>query len=158
MTRLIDYRCISCGSTEITFDASAEWDAGQQEFVVSSTYDACFCNSEACQGEECRVAEFDARTGEALGLGPGSFEYIPKDQADAEWAKYHEDRKAERRHEHPPVRQAHQVEAGQQGEGSVGHPGEDRRPADMQDRTERQDQRADGHRQPPPARADPRVA
>jgi len=46
--------------------------------------------------QSMRVAEFDAQTGEALGLGPGSFEYIPKDQADAEWAKYHADRKAER--------------------------------------------------------------
>jgi len=96
MTRLLDYRCTSCGGTEIIYDASAEWDTGQQEFVVSSTHDACFCNSEECQGEECRVAEFDARTGEALGLGPGSFEYIPKDQADAAWAKYHAERKAER--------------------------------------------------------------
>jgi hypothetical protein len=95
MTRLIDYRCTSCGSTEISYDASAEWDAGQQKFVVSSTYDACFCNSEECQGEERRVAEFDAQTGEALGFGPGSFEYIPKEQADAAWATYHEARKAE---------------------------------------------------------------
>jgi len=96
MTRLIDYRCTTCGSTEVTFDASAEWDAGQQEFVVSSTYDTCFCNSEKCSGEECSVAEFDAQTGEALGLGPGSFEYIPKEQADAAWATYHETRKTER--------------------------------------------------------------
>lgn len=96
MKRLIDYRCTSCGGTEISYDASAEWDAEQQQFVVSSTYDACFCNSEQCQGEERSVAEFDAQTGVALGLGPGSFEYIPKDQADAAWATYHEARKAER--------------------------------------------------------------
>ena len=95
MTRLIDYRCTSCDGTEISYDASAEWDAEQQKFVVSSTYDACFCNSEECQGEERSVAEFDAQTGEALGLGPGSFEYILKEQADAEWAIYHEVRKAE---------------------------------------------------------------
>lgn len=96
MTRLIDYRCTSCGGAEISYDASAEWDTGQQQFVVRSTYDACFCNSEQCQGEERNVAEFDAQTGEALGLGPGSFEYIPKEQADAEWAKYHQARKADR--------------------------------------------------------------
>lgn len=95
MTRLIDYRCTSCGGTKISYDASAEWDAGQQQFVVNSTYDACFCNSEACQGEESSVAEFDVQTGEALGLGPGSSEYILKEQADAAWATYHEARKAE---------------------------------------------------------------
>jgi hypothetical protein len=96
MKRLIDYRCTACGGTDISYDASAEWDAEQQQFVVSSTYDACFCNSEQCQGEERSVAEFDAQTGEALGLGPGSFEYIPKEQADAAWGIYHKDRKAER--------------------------------------------------------------
>ncbi len=96
MTRLIDYRCTPCGGSEISYDASAEWDAGQQQFVMSSTYATSFCNSEKCQGEEGSVAEFDAQTGEALGLGPRSFDYIPKEQADAEWATYHEDRKAER--------------------------------------------------------------
>lgn len=92
MTRLIDFRCTSCGGAEISYDASAEWDAGQQQFEVRSTYDACFCNSEECQGEKRSVAEFDAQSGEALGLGPRSFEYIPKEQADAEGATYHEDR------------------------------------------------------------------
>ena len=96
MSRPIDYRCQSCGSTEVTFDATAEWDADQQRLVVSNTYDDCYCNSDACQGEECHVAEFDVQTGEALGRAPGSFDYIPKREADAAWADYHEERKAER--------------------------------------------------------------
>lgn len=85
MTRLINYRCQSCGSTDVTFDATAEWDAEQQKLVVSNTYDESYCNSEECQGEECHVAEFDAQTGEALGRAPGSVEYISKTKADAAW-------------------------------------------------------------------------
>lgn len=95
MTRLIDYRCQSCGSTEVTFDATAEWDAELQKLVVSNTYDDCYCNSDDCQGAECHVAEFDAQTGEAIGRAPGSLEYIPKSEADAAWEAHQQKWRAE---------------------------------------------------------------
>lgn len=96
MTRKIKYACLTCGSEEIAFDATAEWDVEAQCYVVSTLFDGCFCGSDACQGEERRVQEYDADSGEALATGPGSFEYILKEEADAAWADYHEQREAER--------------------------------------------------------------
>lgn len=96
MTRKIKYTCLTCGGDEITFDATAQWDVEAQCYVVSTLYDDCFCGSDTCQGEERRVQEYDADSGEALATGPGSFEYIPKAEADAAWETYHKQREAER--------------------------------------------------------------
>jgi len=96
MKRKIEERCRDCGSTDITHDAIAEWDIEKQGYVLIDTQGGCYCNSDACQGDACRVAEFDAQSGEALGRAPGVFDYIPKAQADAAWADYHAERKTER--------------------------------------------------------------
>ena len=85
MNRAIDYRCKSCGSNEMAFVATAEWDAVAQGFVVGTTYDTGWCNSETCQGEERDSKVCDAETGEELGQAPGSCAYIPKAEADALW-------------------------------------------------------------------------
>lgn len=95
MTRNIKYICKTCGSDEITFDATAEWDVELQKLVVSNTYDDCYCNSEECQGEVRDAQTHDAETGEALGRAPGSFEYIPIEQADASWDVVRRQRDAE---------------------------------------------------------------
>lgn len=105
MTRKIKYACLTCGSEEITFDATAEWDVEAQRYVVSTLFDDCFCGSDTCQGEERRVQEYDADTGEALSIGPGSFEYIPKVDADAAWADYHKQREAERQDREKDLKQ-----------------------------------------------------
>ena len=96
MKRKIEERCRECGSTDITHDAIAEWDSEKQAYVLIDIQEGCYCNSDACQGDTCRVAEFDVQTGEALGRPPGIFDYIPKAQADAAWADYHKERKTER--------------------------------------------------------------
>jgi len=105
MSRAIEYRCKICGSNEMAFDATAEWDLERQEFVVGNTYDTGWCNSEKCQGEESDAKVCDATTGEELGQAPGSFEYIPTAEADALWeveqARWAEERAAketERQH------------------------------------------------------------
>ncbi len=85
MSRTIEIRCTSCGSTEVAKDAAAEWDTEKQDWVLSSTYDHAWCNSEKCDGEPASLAAFDAETGEELRMGPGSHEYIPKPEADALW-------------------------------------------------------------------------
>ena len=36
--------CTNCGSTNVRVDAFAEWDADQQKWVLSDTYDNGFCN------------------------------------------------------------------------------------------------------------------
>lgn len=41
--------CATCGSTLVTRDAWAEWDVGQQEWVLGAAYDYTFCH--ACEGE-----------------------------------------------------------------------------------------------------------
>jgi len=97
MTRKIKYACLTCGSEDVTFDATAAWDVEEQAYVVSTLYDDCFCGSDTCQGEERRVQEYDADTGEALATGPGSFELILKVDADAAWETYHRQQDAERR-------------------------------------------------------------
>jgi hypothetical protein len=107
MTRLIKYRCQSCGSTEVTFDATAEWDAELQKLVVSNTYDDCYCNSDDCQGAECHVAEFDAQTGEALGRAPGLVEYILKGEADAAWEAHRQQCKSEQQQRDRERQQEH---------------------------------------------------
>lgn len=81
MTRNIKFTCRTCGSDQVTFDAVARWDVEAQSYVVSTLYDDCFCESGTCLGNERRVQERDAVTGEELGLGPGSFDYIPKAEA-----------------------------------------------------------------------------
>jgi hypothetical protein len=96
MTRTIDYRCKTCGSDEMAFDATAEWDVESQDFVVGTTYDTGWCNSEECQGEERDAKICDPETGEELGQPPGSFEYIPKAEADALWHAERMRRAAER--------------------------------------------------------------
>jgi hypothetical protein len=96
MKRKIEERCRECGSTDITHDAIAEWDSEKQAYVLIDTQEVCYCNSDACEGDACRVAEFDVLTGEALGRAPGVVDYIPKAQADAAWADYHKERKTER--------------------------------------------------------------
>lgn len=105
MTRKIKYTCLTCGSEEITFDATAEWDVEVQCYVVSTLFDDCFCGSDTCQGEERRVQEYDADTGEALAIGPGSFEYIPKVEADAAWKEYYRQRDAERQERERSLKQ-----------------------------------------------------
>ena len=96
MTRTIKFTCRTCGSDQVTFDAVARWDVEAQSYVVSTLYDDCFCESDTCLGNERRVQERDAVTGEELGLGPGSFDYIPKAEADAAWQAYHQRRETER--------------------------------------------------------------
>ncbi|MYB77841.1 MAG: hypothetical protein F4X83_12290 [Chloroflexi bacterium] len=96
MSRRIDYRCKTCGSNEMAFDATAEWDADLQNFVVGTTYDTGWCNSETCQGEERSAFTCDAETGEELRQPPGSFDYIPKPEADVLWKAEQERWAAER--------------------------------------------------------------
>lgn len=105
MTRKIKYACLTCGSEEITFDATAAWDVEAQRYVVSTLYDDCFCGSDTCQGEERRVQEYDADTGEALATGPGSFEYIPKAEADSAWEEYYRQQDAERQERERDLKQ-----------------------------------------------------
>ncbi|MEM8976179.1 MAG: hypothetical protein AAGD43_29275 [Pseudomonadota bacterium] len=95
MTRKIEHRCQTCGSTEIVYDACAEWDVETQGFVLITTYDEARCQSDSCEGEEVRTDAFDAVTGEKLGQAPGSYEYIPKDEADRLWQIENEQRKAD---------------------------------------------------------------
>ncbi len=83
--RVIDYRCASCGSGDIAFDAAAVWDVERQGFVLSSTYDHCACTSEVCQGADCETFEVDAQTGAPLGRAPGSCDRLPKAEAEAAW-------------------------------------------------------------------------
>lgn len=85
MSRAIDHRCRTCGSAEMAFDATAEWDAEAQDFVVGTTYDTGWCNSETCQVEERDAKICDVVTGEELARAPGSHVYIPKAEADALW-------------------------------------------------------------------------
>lgn len=98
MSRAIDYRCKTCGGNEMAFDATAEWDAAAQDFVVGTTYDTGWCNSETCQGEERDAKICDAMTGEELGQAPGSCAYIAKAEADGLWqaerARWAEERAA----------------------------------------------------------------
>lgn len=108
MTRLIDYRCQSCGSADVIIEATAVWDAERQRLVVSNTYDGSYCSSEECQGAECDVAEFDTRTGEALRRAPGAIAYIPKPETDAAWEAYRQQREAERE-QHDRVRQQEHI-------------------------------------------------
>jgi len=105
MTRKIKYACLTCGSEEITFDATAAWDVEEQAYVVSTLFDDCYCGSDTCQGEERRVLEYDADTGEALSTGPGSFDYIPKAEADAAWKEYEKQREAERQERERDLKQ-----------------------------------------------------
>lgn len=95
MTRKIEYRCTTCGCTELTYDACAEWDVEQQSYVLISTYDAVYCKSYTCDGDETSTSVFDAETGEELGQAPGSYEYTPKDEADRLWQIENEKRKAD---------------------------------------------------------------
>ncbi len=106
MNRVIDYRCKICGSNEMAFDATAEWDVEAQDFVVGTTYDTGWCNGETCQGEESEAIICDAKTGEELGQAPGSCAYIPKAEADAlweaervRWAEERAARKSEAQHQ-----------------------------------------------------------
>ena len=96
MTRKINYACRTCGSEDVTFDATASWDVDAQDYVVSTLLDDCYCNSDTCQGEERRVQEYDADSGEALAIGPHSLDYIPKADSDVAWEAYHLRQKAER--------------------------------------------------------------
>lgn len=96
MTRKIKYACKTCGSEDVTFDATVSWNVETQSYEVSTLYEECYCNSDTCQGEERRVQEYDADTGEALAIGPHSLDYIPKADADAAWDAYHLRQKAER--------------------------------------------------------------
>lgn len=96
MIRNIKFTCRTCGSDQVTFDAVARWDVEAQTYVVSTLYDDCFCESDTCLGNERRVQERDAVTGEELGLGPGTFDYIPKAEAEAAWQAYNQRREAER--------------------------------------------------------------
>lgn len=40
----VNYKCQSCGSTEILKDAYATWDPSTQEWVLHSVYDDMVCN------------------------------------------------------------------------------------------------------------------
>lgn len=46
--------CSTCGSTDIKFDAWAEWDEESQQYELSQTFDNTFC--ESCEGE-CSVED-----------------------------------------------------------------------------------------------------
>lgn len=85
MARTIEVRCTTCGSTNVSKDAAAEWDTEKQDWVLSSTYDHQWCNSEECDGADATLAVFDAQTNEELRMAPNSFEYLPKAEADALW-------------------------------------------------------------------------
>ena len=74
MTRNIELKCTFCGSTNVFKDAAAEWDTEKQDWVLSSTYDHAWCNSEECNGADASLAAFDAETGEELRMAPKSFE------------------------------------------------------------------------------------
>ena len=41
--------CGTCGSTLVTRDAWAEWDADEQDWVLGAAYDYSFCHF--CEGE-----------------------------------------------------------------------------------------------------------
>ncbi|MFN3261256.1 MAG: hypothetical protein ACE37J_11930 [Pikeienuella sp.] len=43
------WKCRTCGSEDLLFDAYAEWDRENQVFTVQSLFDACECV--ACGGE-----------------------------------------------------------------------------------------------------------
>lgn len=45
----VTYLCEKCGSDLVTLDAWAEWNVGQQEWVLGATYDHTFCHK--CDGE-----------------------------------------------------------------------------------------------------------
>lgn len=85
MARTIEMRCTTCGSTNVSMDAAAEWDPDQQGWVLSTTYDHTWCNSDECDGADATLATYDADTGEELRMAPKSFEYLPKAEADALW-------------------------------------------------------------------------
>ena len=49
MANRVDIVCKKCGSNNVTRDASAEWDAEAQEWVLSAVNDQGYCNE--CGGE-----------------------------------------------------------------------------------------------------------
>jgi len=50
----VDYVCKTCGGNTVTRDAWAEWDAGEQTWVLGAAYDYAFCHD--CQQETHLVA------------------------------------------------------------------------------------------------------
>jgi hypothetical protein len=48
-SKRLTYLCERCGSSLVTLDAWAEWNVGQQEWVLGATYDHTFCHK--CESE-----------------------------------------------------------------------------------------------------------
>lgn len=46
---MITIRCAACGSDDVMRDASARWDDASQSWLLSSVFDAGFCDS--CEGD-----------------------------------------------------------------------------------------------------------
>ena len=44
----INYICTHCGSSDVVFDAYAEWNPETQEFEIYNTFDDSWCNE--CEG------------------------------------------------------------------------------------------------------------
>lgn len=50
----VEYRCRYCKSTEVTFEATAEWDRKSQDFIVIDVWDInkhSYCGK--CRRERC---------------------------------------------------------------------------------------------------------
>lgn len=43
--------CPDCGSTELSFDACANWDEVSQTYKVIATYDNAWCNADDCPSQ-----------------------------------------------------------------------------------------------------------
>jgi len=57
----IEYACVRCGGVAVTRDAWAEWNARQQAWVLSETFDFAFCHQ--CHRETHLTERPVAQTG-----------------------------------------------------------------------------------------------
>lgn len=57
----VTYICNACGGKSVTRDAWAEWDEGEQQWVLGAAYDYAFCHD--CQAETRLVEREIERAG-----------------------------------------------------------------------------------------------
>ncbi|MBM2293774.1 hypothetical protein JQX09_17745 [Sulfitobacter pseudonitzschiae] len=80
--RKINFCCKTCGSDDIVFDSSSDWNAETQSYEHRDCYDhPPICNSDDCMGEEVQVEIVDIATGEKLdsvyGHNGVALQYLP---------------------------------------------------------------------------------
>lgn len=54
MQRATQPTCADCGSTDLSFDAYAEWNPATQNYELRNVFDEAYCNGDKCHGE-CQI-------------------------------------------------------------------------------------------------------